>query len=436
MSKKEVQQSKTISKQKSEIISKQTSETISKGKMSTIITKPKTSALTGAHAVAEAIRQINPDVVAVFPITPQTEIMEQFAQYHADGLVDGEIIRTESEHSSMSCVIGASAAGARAMTATSSAGLAYMWEVVGIASGLRLPIVMPVVNRALSAPINIHCDHSDAMGCRDHGWIMIFCENAQEAYDNTILAVKLAEHSEVMLPVMVCQDGFITSHAIQNIKIYDDKIVKNFVGEYKPKKWLLNTDDPVTVGPLQLTDYYFESQKQRADAMLNAKYVYLKVGKEFSKITGKEDKESHLFESYYLNDADAVIVVMSSTAGTTKAVVDKLRKEGKKVGLLKPILFRPFPYEEIGKALIGKKYVGILDRSESYGANAPLFSEIKNAVYNINEKLRPKLKSYIFGLGGRDLFEEDIENVFKILINGKFNSDKAGYIGLREEKVK
>jgi len=199
--------------------------------------KQKITALTGAHAVAEAMRQINPDVVAVFPITPQTEIMEQFAQYHADGIVDSEIIRTESEHSSMSCVVGASAAGARAMTATSSAGLAYMWEVVGIASGLRLPIVMPVVNRALSAPINIHCDHSDAMGCRDHGWIMLFCENAQEAYDATILAVKLAEHPEVMLPVMVCQDGFITSHAIQNIKVYDDKIVKNFVREYKPRKW-------------------------------------------------------------------------------------------------------------------------------------------------------------------------------------------------------
>lgn len=409
-----------------------------KGEKSKIMIKTelaKISALTGAHAVAEAMRQINPDVVAVFPITPQTEIMEQFAQYHADGLVDGEIVRTESEHSSMSCVVGASAAGARAMTATSSAGLAYMWEVVGIASGLRLPIVMPVVNRALSAPINIHCDHSDAMGCRDHGWIMIFCENAQEAYNATILAVKLAEHPEVMLPVMVCQDGFITSHAIQNIKVYDDKTVKNFVGEYKPKKWLLNTDDPVTVGPLQLTDYYFESQKQRADAMLNAKYVYLNVGKEFSKTIGNEYNLFPLFESYMLDDADAVIVVMSSTAGTTKAVIDKLRKEGKKVGLLKPKLFRPFPYEEVGKALLGKKYVAVLDRSESYGANAPLFSEVKNAIYNINEKLRPKLKSYIFGLGGREIFEEDIENVFKILINGKFDSDKAGYIGLRGEKV-
>ncbi|MBS3121317.1 pyruvate ferredoxin oxidoreductase [Candidatus Woesearchaeota archaeon] len=400
--------------------------------------KQKITALTGAHAVAEAMRQINPDVVAVFPITPQTEIMEQFAQYHADGIVDSEIIRTESEHSSMSCVVGASAAGARAMTATSSAGLAYMWEVVGIASGLRLPIVMPVVNRALSAPINIHCDHSDAMGCRDHGWIMLFCENAQEAYDATILAVKLAEHPEVMLPVMVCQDGFITSHAIQNIKVYDDKIVKNFVREYKPRKWLLNTDEPVTVGPLQLTDYYFESQKQRADAIFRAKEIYLEVGKEFSGITGKKHL---LFESYMLDDAEAVVVVMSSTAGTTKAVIDKLRKEGRKVGLLKPILFRPFPYEEVSKALQGKKYIAVLDRSESYGANAPLYGEVKNAIYDLtnnkseNNKEMPKLKSYIFGLGGRDIFEDDIEKVFKDLINGNIEEKKVGYIGLRGEKV-
>src|SRR3989339_1277678 len=245
---------------------------------------PKTKALTGGEAVAEAMRQVNPEVVAAYPITPQTIIMEKFSEFVADGIVDTELICVESEHSAMSACVGASAAGIRTMTASSSAGLALMWEILGVASGLRLPIVMAVANRALSAPINIHCDHSDAMGCRDHGWIMLFCENAQEAYDATILAVKLAEHPEVMLPVMVCQDGFITSHAIQNIKVYDDKIVKNFVREYKPRKWLLNTDEPVTVGPLQLTDYYFESQKQRADAIFRAKEIYLEVGKEFSGI--------------------------------------------------------------------------------------------------------------------------------------------------------
>lgn len=384
-------------------------------------------ALTGAQVAAHAMKQINPDVVAAFPITPQTEIMMQFAHFHADGLVDTELITVESEHSAMSCVVGSCAAGARSMTATSSAGLALMWEIVGVASGLRLPIVMAVVNRALSAPINIHCDHSDAMGCRDHGWIMIFCETAQEVYDSMIMAVRIAEHSKVMLPVMVCQDGFITSHGAQNVDLYDDKIVKKFVGDYKPKKCLLNTDEPVTIGPLQLPDYYFETQRQRAEAMLLAKKVYLEIGKELSSIT---KREYGVCEAYKLEDAEAVIVVMSSTAGNTKAVIDRMRMQGKKVGLLKPILFRPFPYEEVAFALRGKKYVAVLDRSESYGANPPLYGEIKSALYEVNEK--PKLKSYIFGLGGRNIFETDIEKVFSDLLSGNFNPLEQGYIGLRE----
>ena len=222
--------------------------------------------MTGAQSVAHAMRQINPDVVAAFPITPQTAIMQNFATFHADGAVDTELVRVESEHSAMSCCVGASAAGARAMTATASAGLALMWEILGVASGSRLPIVMPVVNRALSSPINIHCDHSDAMGCRDHGWIQIFNEDAQEAYEATFLAVRLAE--KMMLPAMVCLDGFITSHGVQNVEIFDDKTVRDFVGEYQPKKWLLNTDDPVTVGPLELQDYFFETQIHWADAMM------------------------------------------------------------------------------------------------------------------------------------------------------------------------
>ncbi len=385
-------------------------------------------ALTGAQAVAQAMRQIDPDVVAVFPITPQTEIMMQFSQFHADGLVQSELVRAESEHSSMSIAVGASAAGARAMTATSSAGLALMWEIVGVTSGLRLPIVMPVVNRALSAPINIHCDHSDSMGTRDQGWIQIFCENAQESYEATILAIRVAEHPDVMLPVMVLQDGFITSHGVQNVTLFDDKVIKNFVGDYKPRTWLLNTDDPVTVGSLELQDYYFESQKQRSDAMLKSMDVYLKIGKELSKITGSA---YNLYDEYMLKDADEVIVVTSSTAGNTRVVVDKLRKQGKKVGLLKPRFYRPFPYKEIAKALEGKKSVAVLDRAESYGAVAPLFGDIKAALYDLDKKL--KLKSYIFGLGGRNIFESDIENVFNELGSGKFDTSKPGYIGLRGE---
>jgi pyruvate ferredoxin oxidoreductase alpha subunit len=382
--------------------------------------------LTGAQAVAQAMRQIDPDVVAAFPITPQTEIMMQFSQYHADGIVGTELVRVESEHSAMSCVIGSSAAGARSMTATSSAGLALMWEMLGVASGLRLPIVMPLVNRALSSPINIHCDHSDGMGSKDHGWIQIYNEDGQETYEATFIAVKLAEHPEVMLPVMVCMDGFITSHAMQNIELFEDAEMKKFVGEYAPKKWLLNTDDPHTVGPLQLQDYNFETQRQRNDAMLKAKEVYLEVGKELSKITGREYP---LFEAYKLEDADTVIVVMNSTAGNTKVVIDKLREKGKKVGLLKPRLFRPFPYTEIASALDGKKLVIILDRAFSYGAEAPLYSEIKSSLYNA--KKRPQLRSFVFGIGGRNILESDIEEVFKNA--KKADPDIQHYIGLRGE---
>ncbi|MBD3164177.1 pyruvate ferredoxin oxidoreductase [Candidatus Woesearchaeota archaeon] len=382
--------------------------------------------LTGAQSVAHAMRQINPDVVAAFPITPQTDIMMNFAKFHSDGKVDTELVRVESEHSAMSCCVGASAAGARAMTATASAGLALMWEILGVASGSRLPIAMAVVNRALSSPINIHCDHSDSMGCRDHGWIQIYNETNQEAYESVFLAVKLAE--KVMLPCMICLDGFITSHGVQNVTLHDDKQMKGFVRDYEPKKWLLNTDDPHTVGPLELQDYYFETQKQRADAMIQAKEEYLKIGKELARITGNEYP---LFEEYQMDDAEAVVIVMNSTAGNTKAVIDKMRKDGKKVGLLKPRLFRPFPYKEIAEALKHKKYTAVLDRSESYGANAPLYAEIKSALYEADSK--PKLKSYIFGLGGRNILEPDIEKVYDELLSGKFDHLETGYIGLRGE---
>ena len=385
----------------------------------------KAKALTGAEASAEAMRQINPDVVAAFPITPQTPIMQSFAEFVADGIVSSEMVNVESEHSAMSCCVGASAAGARAMTASSSAGIALMWEILGVASGSRLPIVMSVVNRALSSPINIHCDHSDSMGCRDHSWIHIYSENAQEAYENTLLAVRLAEHPDVLLPAMVCQDGFITSHGVENVKIFDDAKIRKFVGTYKPKKPLLNVDDPVTVGPLQLPDYYFETKRQQDSAMENTKNAYNAIGKELSKIT---DGKYGYFEDYMLKDADAVIVTLNSTAGTTKAVIDQMRKEGKKVGLLKIILFRPFIYDEVGNALSKAKSIAVLDRAESYGANAPLFGEIKNSCYDAGCKA--KLHSCIFGLGGRNIYEKEIESVFDRLLDGKLK-DKE-YIGCRQ----
>ena len=386
--------------------------------------------LTGDQAAAEAMRQIEPDVVAAYPITPQTEIVMNFSQFVADGKVQTEMIPVESEHSAMSACVGSAASGARTMTATSANGLALMWEIVYIAASTRLPIVMPVVNRALSGPINIHCDHSDTMGARDSGWIQIYSENTQEVYENIIVAVKIAEHKKILLPVMVCQDGFITSHAVEGTELFPDEKVKKFIGEYKPEHTLLDVDKPVTYGPLDLQDFYFEHKHQQADAMKNAIQVIPEVLAEFNKTFGRKHD---LLEEYRLDDAEVAIVVFSSTAGTTKVVVDDLRKEGKKVGLLKPIFFRPFPKERIVKALSKVKAVAILDRSDSFSAQGgPLFSEIKAALYESEKK--PLITDYIFGLGGRDIFPEDIKKVYKDLDEIK-KSKKVktlvNYLGVR-----
>ena len=390
------------------------------------MTKFKTLPMTGNQAIAEAMRQVNPDVVAAYPITPQSAIVETFSKFVADGKVDTEMVRVESEHSALSAVVGASLTGARAMTATCSAGLALMWEIVGVASGLRCPIVMAVANRALSAPINIHCDHSDSMGARDLSWIQIYCENAQEAYEMILLALRLAEHPDVMLPVMVCEDGFITSHCVQNVKIHDDSDVRKFVGGRRSEHNLFDFRHPVTIGAIELQDYYFESKRQQQKAMKNALKVYLETGKELSKLTGND---YGYFEKYRIDGAEAIIITMSSSAGTAKTVVDRMRNEGKKVGLLKIRLFRPFPYEEVKEAVKSVKAIGVLDRSFSFGANAPLFSEVKNALFGLEK--RPKVQSYVFGLGGRDLLEEHVEHAFKELLEGKLTG-KEKYLGLRE----
>jgi pyruvate ferredoxin oxidoreductase alpha subunit len=387
-------------------------------------------ALTGDHAVAEAMRQIEPDVVAAYPITPQTEIVMTFSQFVADGKVATEMIPVESEHSAMSACIGSAAAGARTMTATSANGLALMWEVVYIAASTRLPIVMPVVNRALSAPINIHCDHSDTMGARDSGWIQVFAENAQEAYENTIVAVKIAEHKKILLPVMVCQDGFITSHEVAAVELFPDEKVKKYIGEYTSEYSLLNTDKPVTFGPIDLQDYYFEHKRQQAEAMQNALLVIPEVLAEFNREFGKNHD---LIEEYKLSDAETAIVVLSSTAGTAKEVVDDLRKQGMKVGLLKMRFFRPFPKERIVKALSKVKAIAVLDRSESFSTlGGPLYNEIKASLYESEKK--PLIADYIFGLGGRDIFPEDIEKVYKDLEDmkktGKIKTP-INYLGVR-----
>ena len=388
--------------------------------------------LSGNEAAATAMKQINPDVVAAFPITPSTEIPQYFSTFVDNGLVDTEFVAVESEHSAMSACIGAEAAGARAMTATSANGLSLMWEMIYIASSLRLPIVMSLVNRAVSGPLNIHNDHSDAMGVRDAGWIMLFSENNQEAYDNLLMAHKIAESKNVMLPLMVCQDGFITSHSIENIELLEDDKVKEFVGTYKPEHYLLNKNEPIAVGPLDLQAYLFEHKAQQAEAMKNAKQVILDVAKDFEKMTGRK---YGLFEEYKLDDAEIAIVCMNSTAGTTKFVVDKLREQGVKAGLLKLRVFRPFPVEEIAKALSHLKAIAVLDKADSLNAaGGALFEDVTSAMY-VNNIHVPAV-NYVYGIGGRDTKADDIESVYtdlsEIVKTGKIDNPYR-YLGLRKE---
>jgi len=384
-------------------------------------------AITGAQAVAHAMRQIEPDVVAAYPITPQTPIVEYFAKFVADGVVRTEMIPVESEHSAMSAVVGAAAAGARAMTATSANGLALMHEIVYIAASTRLPVVMPVVNRALSGPINIHCDHSDTMAERDSGWIQFYVEDAQEAYDLTILSVRLAEHEHVRLPVMVNQDGFIISHGVEPVSLLPDDVVKKFVGELKPIYPLLDTEHPVTYGPLDLYDYYFEHKRQQIEAMKNVKKVFPEIAQEFFKISGRKYS---FVEPYKLDDAEHVMVALGSTNGTVKYTVDKMREKGHKVGLLKIWMFRPFPKDEVQRYLTGRKSVVVLDRSASFGAEAPLYEAVKSSLYE--SASRPLLSSFIYGLGGRDITTENIEEAFEKSISGELVTDHEYYLGLRE----
>ena len=390
-------------------------------------------AMAGDEAFATAMRQINPDVVAAYPITPQTETVEFFADYVADGLVDTEFVTVESEHSAMSACVGASAAGARVMTATSANGLALMWEILYIAASNRCPIVMSLVNRALSAPINIHCDHSDVMGIRDSGWIILFSESGQEAYDNAFQAVRIGEHPDILLPVAVCQDGFITSHGMERVEVYDDADVKAFVGHYQPRWPLLDLENPKTYGPLDFYDYYYEHKRQQIEAMAHAPRVIREVAQEFNRTFGRN---YDLFETYHLEDAEVAIVAANSTAGTAKAVVDRMRGQGKKVGLLKPRVFRPFPGEEMAQALSHLQALAVMDRSVSFGAmgNAgPLFLEIVAALALQGTSL--PVADYVYGLGGRDTGPGEIESVYRDMMHAAETGQveqPVTFLGVRE----
>ena len=396
---------------------------------------PKKVQMSGNEAVANALRQINPDVFPMFPITPSTEIPQYFANYVSNGLVDTEFITVESEHSSMSAAIGASAAGARALTATSSAGLAFMWEVLGVAASHRVPVVLAAVCRALTGPLNINCDHSDTMGARDSGWIQLYAETNQEAYDNMVMAYRIAEHKDVMLPIMICQDGFITSHAVMNMELLDDDVVKNFVGEYEPEDYLLNPKQPMSVGPYAITDYYMESRKAQAHAMENAKQVIKDIAEEFEKISGRK---YGLIEEYRMEDAEYAVVIIGSAAGTTKEAIDHMRENGEKVGLIKVRSFRPFPGEEIAASLKKCKAVAIMDRSESFSTNGgPLGAETMQAMYTA--RCTALTIDIMYGIGGRDVTVDDMINVYDTLkdiaATGE-TGDVYRYMGLRDKEAK
>ena len=389
--------------------------------------------LSGNEAVAYAIRQINPDVMPAFPITPSTEIPQYVANYIANGKVDTEFIHVESEHSAMSAAIGACAAGARAVTATSSCGMALMWEELYVAASDRLPIVLALVNRALSGPININADHSDSMGARDTGWIQIYAESNQEVYDNFLQAYPIAEHEAVHLPVMICQDGFITSHGVENILLAEDDRVKEFVGEYCPAHYLLNEKEPMALGPYAVSNYYMETKRGQREAMENARQVILEVAERFEKMTGRK---YGFFEEYRMEDAEYVIVIIGSAAGTCRAAVDRIREvSGKKAGLLKIRVFRPFPEKELAEALKDKKAVAGLDRSEMFSATGgPLGTEVRSALYGV--KSQAEVVNYFYGLGGRDITVEDFEEVYaklEELAQTRVVKDMYAYIGLREK---
>ncbi len=387
--------------------------------------------MSGNEAVSYAIKQINPDVMPAFPITPSTEIPQMVSTYISNGEMDTEFIPVESEHSSMSATIGAEAAGARSLTATSSAGLALMWEELLLAASNRMPCALALVNRTLSGPININCDHSDGMGARDTGWIQIYAESNQEVYDNFIQAYPIAEDPRVHLPIMICQDGFITSHAVMNIELLEDEEVKDFVGEYHPEEFLLNPGKPIAVGPYSVTNYAMEARKNQEEALERAKDVILEVAKKFKDLSGRE---YGLFEEYKTEDADYIMVLIGSAAGTAKQAVDDLRAQGKKVGVIKLRVFRPFPAAELAEALKNCKAVAIMDRTESYNGNGgPLGSEIMAGLYR--KKIMITAVNYIYGLAGRDFTVNEVYDIFDELEDSVVNGteiEQFKYIGLRK----
>lgn len=408
-----------------------------------VVVQQRSMALNGDEAVALAVKQSDVDVVAAYPITPQTIIVEKLSEYVADGEVDMEFVCTESEHSALTACLTASATGARTFTASASAGLALMHEILYVTSGCRAPVVMAVANRALSAPINIHCDHSDTMGERDSGWVQIYVENSQEAYDSIIQAFRIAEHPDLMLPVMVCLDAFFLSHTLENVEVLPDETVREFVGnrqfpkvmghEGKEVPFKLDPNSPLTMGPLDLYDYYFEHKRQQEDAIEKASRIIKEVHDEYSKVSGREYGNG-LVDAYRLEDAEIAAVCIGSAAGTAKTVVDQLRTEGVKAGLLRVRTFRPLPVDDIQETLKNVKAVAVMDRSNSFGGHGgAVFHEVRHALYDA--QTRPQVVDYVYGLGGRDMPKETIKGIYedlqKVLETNHIES-RVQYAGVRE----
>lgn len=405
--------------------------------------KQEMLALNGDEAVAYAAKQSDVDVVAAYPITPQTIIVEKYSEYVANGEVQTEFVCTESEHSAMAACIAASATGARTFTASASAGLALMHEMLTVASGLRTPVVMAIANRALSAPLNIHGDQSDSMAERDSSWIHIYVENAQEAYDTIIQAFRIAENTNVMLPIIVGLDGFTLSHTLENVRVLPDDTVKGFVGmreffnvlthEGKNVPFRLDPANPMTMGPMAMPNYYFEFKRQQEEAMKNALVKIQEINDEFAKITDRSYGNG-LVEKYQLDDADVAIVCIGSTCGTLKTIVDEMRNENLKVGLLRLRTFRPLPVEALRSALENVKAIAVMDKSASYGGEGgAVFHEIRHVMYD--SKMHPPIVDYIYGLGGRDSSPRELRRVYedllRILKTGKIERTIT-YMGLRE----
>ncbi len=400
-------------------------------------------ALNGDEAVAYAVKQANVDVVAAYPITPQTIIVEKYSEYVANGEVPTEYVCTESEHSAMAACIAASATGARTFTASASAGLALMHEMLFVASGSRTPIVMAIANRALSSPLNINGDQSDSMAERDSGWIHLYVENAQEAYDTILQAFRIAEHGDVQLPIIIGLDGFIVSHTLENVKVLQDEEALKFVGERsltnvlnhegKVVPFKLDPDNPMTMGPIALPNYYFEFKRQQEEAMKNAAGIIQQIHNEYAALSERSYGDG-LVEMYKLDDAEIAVVCVGSASGTAKTVVDHLRTEGVKAGLLRLRTFRPFPAKEIREALENVKAVAVMDKSMSFGGNGgAVFHEVRHAMFDSTS--RPLIVNYIYGLGGRDTSPKDIRKIFNdlhIIVHNRRVDNLVNYVGLRE----